>query len=426
MKCPSRSIDDLPDLSEVAPEYATKGFPEEFSELYAIPELHLIRAGRERVIAFRNEDLRNIAASPSAGNTPIDNLMRRSFIEDDSPHTQLAVSDRPFLRRFLVDMIFAANPPRHRAVRHILASRIMPKQLESLAGVADQIVQELIDDRAGAAEFDFLPQFASQLTGRIWEQVCGMTREERDRMLSAVHAMTPLFFATRRADETAPLEIALAEYLDVFSVAVGRSVATGGSALLHSMKKDFDALDIEDKPMNFGIWVAANVIDGIHTASLACTNVVYCLLREPDAATAVRTDANKLPHALTEGLRMLNPLIVSNRFALEEFDYRGTRINPGTSIAMFWAAGNRDPDVFVNPNSYDLYRNHRVSMTFGGGIHICPGRYFSGMVAAAVLKGLINPRIEIALLDDRPRWLSRSVMRQPERLMVAIRRVPIR
>jgi cytochrome P450 len=425
MNSAARSIDDLPELSEIAPDYATKGFPEEFAELYAVPGLHLIRAGRERTIAFRSEDLRNIAANPSAGNTPIDNLMRRSFIEKDSPQTQLPADDRPFLRRFLVDMIFAANPPRHRAVRHILASRILPKQLESIALLADQIVQELIDDRAGTGEFDFFPQFASQLTGRVWQEVCGMTREERDRMLSSVHAMTPLFFATRNTAETAPLELALAEYLDVFSVAVGRSVASEGSALLLSMKQEFDALNIDYKPMSFGIWVAANVIDGIHTAALACTNVVYCLLRDPEAAREVRADASKLSRALSEGLRMLNPLIVSNRFALEEFEYRGTRIPAGTSIAMFWAAGNRDPDVFVNPNVYDLSRNNRVSTTFGGGIHICPGRYFSGMAAAAVLKGLINPSIEIDLLR-RPRWLSRSVMRQPEQMMVAIKRVPVR
>jgi cytochrome P450 len=90
---------------------------------------------------------------------------------------------------------------------------------------------------------------------------------------------------------------------------------------------------------------------------------------------------------------------------------------------MFWAAGNRDPAVFEHPNSYDLHRNARVPMTFGGGVHICPGRYFGSMLAAAVLKGLINPRVEIALSDDQPRWQPRSFMRQAERLTVTIKRV---
>jgi cytochrome P450 len=189
------------------------------------------------------------------------------------------------------------------------------------------------------------------------------------------------------------------------------------------MRREFDVLEIDDRPRNFGVWIATNVIDGFHTAAVACVNVLYCLLRAPEAAAAARADQTHLPKALVEGLRMLAPLIVSNRFALEDFEYGGIRIPAGTAIAMFWAAGNRDPDVFEDPNLYNLHRNPRVPMTFGGGIHICPGRYIGSMLAAAVLKGLINPRVEIALSDDRPRWQPRSFMRQAERLMVTIKRV---
>jgi cytochrome P450 len=379
-----------------------------------------MRAGSGRLVAFRNEDLRRIAANPFAGNMPFENLMRRTFI-DGAQDTQTTIDERPSFKRFLVDQIFTANSPRHRPMRHVLASRIMPKQSAALAPIADQIVQELINELAGPDDVDFASQFAEQLTGRFWERAIGMSREERDRTIAAVHALTPLFFVTRTSEEIVSLEGAIGEYLDVLSAAVERSVE--GNPLLLSMRREFDVLEIDDRPRNFGVWVATNVIDGFHTAAVACVNVMYCLLRAPEGAAAARADQTHLPKALVEGLRMLAPLIVSNRFALEDFEYEGIRIPAGTAIAMFWAAGNRDPDVFENPNLYNLHRNPRFQMTFGGGIHICPGRYIGSMLAAAVLKGLINPGVEIALSDDRPRWHPRSFMRQAERLMVTIKRV---
>jgi cytochrome P450 len=114
---------------------------------------------------------------------------------------------------------------------------------------------------------------------------------------------------------------------------------------------------------------------------------------------------------------------VTNRFAVEDFEYAHTKIPAGTAIAMIWAAANRDPTVFENPNSYDLQRNPRTPMTFGGGIHVCPGRYVGGMLVSAALQGLVNPRVEIVLTGDRPRWQSRSFMRVTDRMTVTIRRI---
>jgi cytochrome P450 len=90
---------------------------------------------------------------------------------------------------------------------------------------------------------------------------------------------------------------------------------------------------------------------------------------------------------------------------------------------MLWAAANRDPAAFESPNCYDLQRNPRTPLTFGGGIHICPGRYVGSMLVSAALQGLINPRVEIALSGDEPRWQSRSFMRMTDRMTVTIRRV---
>jgi cytochrome P450 len=121
---------------------------------------------------------------------------------------------------------------------------------------------------------------------------------------------------------------------------------------------------------------------------------------------------------------MLAPVMVSNRFALKDFEYEGVKIAQGTAIGMIWAAGNRDPRVFEDPNSYNPRRSPRSPMTFGGGVHVCPGRYAGSHVVSVALKALVNPRIKIDLAGERPRWLPRSFMRQADRVPVTIRRQP--
>lgn len=417
-----RSISDLPDIEEVAPDYSRSGYPEGFTELFVDPNVRLLRAGPGRIVAFRNTDLRAIGANPCAGNMSCEALMRRSFIER-AVESQVETDSRPWSRRFLEELIFTANPPRHGPVRRTLARQIMPKAVERLATVVDPMAEELVDELADSGELDLFAGFALRLTGYFWGHAFGLTGDEREQTIAAIEALTPLFFATRTAAEIAAVERAMGVYLTVFSAAIARATRDGGSPMLQSMKDDFDALEVAHKPGDWGIWVAANVIDGLHTAALDCVNVVYSLLRTPQALSATRADITLLPCALTEGLRMLAPVIVTNRLALADFEYEGLQIPAGTGIALIWAAGNRDPAAFAQPNSYDLQRKAGTAMTFGGGVHICPGRYAGSMLALAALRALVNQRVEIALSDEQPRWLARSFMRQAERIGVTIRRV---
>ena len=417
-----RSISALPDIEELAPAYSKTGYPEAFTELFAAPNVRLMRDGPGRIVVFRNTDLRAIAANLCAGNMSCEALIRRSFLQR-AVESQVETDNRPWSRRFLEDLIFTANPPRHGPVRRALARQIMPKAVEQLAAIVDPIVAGLVDELADSGELDLFTGFALRLTGCFWGHVLGLNRDEREQTVAAIEALTPLFFITRTAAEIIAVERAMAGYLSVFSAAIARATSNGSSPMLQSMKDDFDALEVTHKPREWGIWVAANVIDGLHTAALACVNVVYSLLRTPQALAAACADPTLLPGALTEGLRTLAPVIVTNRLALADFEYEGLQIPAGTGIALIWAAGNRDPAAFDDPNSYDLRRKASTSMTFGGGVHICPGRYVGSMLALAALRALVNQRVEIALCDEQPRWLARSFMRQADRVAVTIRRV---
>ena len=90
---------------------------------------------------------------------------------------------------------------------------------------------------------------------------------------------------------------------------------------------------------------------------------------------------------------------------------------------MMWAAANRDPGVFDDPDSYRLTRQIQHGTTFGGGAHLCPGRNVARMLTEIAVTALTAPDVDIALVGDDHEWATHSMMRQLTALPVTIRRV---
>ena len=62
------------------------------------------------------------------------------------------------------------------------------------------------------------------------------------------------------------------------------------------------------------------------------------------------------------------------RTANHDCEIRGKQIKQGDQILMWYASGNRDPEVFEDADSLDIERpNARQHLSFGFGIHRCMG-----------------------------------------------------
>ena len=62
------------------------------------------------------------------------------------------------------------------------------------------------------------------------------------------------------------------------------------------------------------------------------------------------------------------------RTALDDFELNGQRIAKDEKVVMWYGAGNRDPNVFENPDVFDLTRdNVDKHIAFGHGVHKCLG-----------------------------------------------------
>jgi cytochrome P450 len=78
-------------------------------------------------------------------------------------------------------------------------------------------------------------------------------------------------------------------------------------------------------------------------------------------------------------------------------------------LVFLFGAANRDPDVFVAPDAFDITQKKPAHLTFGYGLHHCIGAATARMEAEIAFSTLFRRTHAISLLDDNPEW--RNVFR---------------
>jgi 4-nitrotryptophan synthase len=109
------------------------------------------------------------------------------------------------------------------------------------------------------------------------------------------------------------------------------------------------------------------------------------------------------------------------RVAATDADMRGVRIEEGQRVALFLGAANRDPDVFDQPDKFDLDRqNSGANLSFGSGPHACLGRQIASLEIRWFFVALFA-RFPMIRLAGEPEWNSNLEFRSLRSLPLRLR-----
>jgi cytochrome P450 len=143
------------------------------------------------------------------------------------------------------------------------------------------------------------------------------------------------------------------------------------------------------------------------------------LLQHPDQWQLLRDDPDLAPQATEELLRYVTPVQWSHRLALQDFEYGGVEISEGEVVLAMIAAGNRDPEVFDDPERLDLTRDARGHLSLGHGTHFCLGASLARLEGRAAFATLARRFPELELATDTFHWRGSSLLRSLESLPVS-------
>ena len=80
-----------------------------------------------------------------------------------------------------------------------------------------------------------------------------------------------------------------------------------------------------------------------------------------------------------------------DRYATKDVRLAGAPIGRGDLVRVSIAGANRDPEVFGDPDRFDVHReNTRLHLAFAHGPHFCFGAQLARLEAQTAVRGLLD------------------------------------
>ena len=145
--------------------------------------------------------------------------------------------------------------------------------------------------------------------------------------------------------------------------------------------------------------VSQLLVGGNETTTSLITNVVWRLLEVRSLWERVAADPSLVDRAVEESLRFDPPVLALFRTTTRDAEVRGAAIPRGAKVMLHYAAGNRDPEAFEDPDRFSLDRPARRHLSFAIGVHVCIGAEMARLEARTALRALIARFPDLSLID---------------------------
>jgi cytochrome P450 len=126
-----------------------------------------------------------------------------------------------------------------------------------------------------------------------------------------------------------------------------------------------------------------------------------------------------MPVATEEILRWATPVHHFRRTATRDVTFGGKQIRRGDKVVTWFVSGNRDEEVFPQPDAFDVGREPNPHITFGpGGVHHCLGSHLARLEVRIAFGALVGRIAEVELAGP--------VERLRSNFFNGIKRMPVR
>ena len=141
-----------------------------------------------------------------------------------------------------------------------------------------------------------------------------------------------------------------------------------------------------------------------------CSSDLRLLAQNPAIADKLRSGPEQIPQFIEEVVRLEPPFKFHYRSVRQSCELGGMELEPGDRLMLLWAAANRDPEIFADPETLRLDRRYpKRHMSFGRGAHFCIGAPLARLEARVIFEEVIARTRHIALSTSSPPVHARSI-----------------
>jgi cholest-4-en-3-one 26-monooxygenase len=300
--------------------------------------------------------------------------------------------------------LLTLDPPEHTAYRKIVNRGFTPRQIGLLEGAVRGLLVDLLDAHPAGEPFDFTTGVSMPLPVNVIARMIGSPPERDADLLrwsnEAIASTDPEYSAGPGSQLHAVMH--LIQHFGVLRDERRTERQDDLISLLLDAEVDGEALS----DARFMLFLVLLTAAGNETTRTAFSHAVVELANRPDQWARLRSEPALVPNAVEEVLRYSSPVLYFRRNAVDAMELAGRRIEPGDIVALWYAAANRDPAVFDEPDTFDVGRDPNPHVAFGGGgPHFCLGASLARLEVRVLLELLVErcDSIELAGPVERMR-----------------------
>ncbi|HLU06963.1 MAG TPA: cytochrome P450 [Woeseiaceae bacterium] len=342
---------------------------------------------------------------------------RRLGREPLADETQTVAGGLPNYDRYVRVNLLETEGETHARLRKLLSRALSPRRIAGLQERVQQIASALIEPLASGSELDFIAEVAEPLPVTVISELLGWPQSERPRLRPWSSAIVRLYEKDATEEDAMRAEKACAEFAAMLDALATERKASPADDFISA------AVAFEDEPGGLSrdelVSSCMLLLNAGHEATVnAAGNGLLALLDHPEAMEKLRSQPSLVEPAVEEMLRYDPPLHLFHRFAYEEVNIAGHVVPRGAKVGLLYGSANRDPEMFTEPDRFDIERSPNRHLSFGAATHFCLGAPLARLELRTLFTTLLARTRKIELTGPTPQHAPGLVFRSLKHLAI--------
>jgi len=318
--------------------------------------------------------------------------------------TQWLNGDGPGVFYQVGGVLGSADDPDHRRQRKVLQDGFRPAMVDALTPRVEAIGRQLWDEAFSRdGEGDFVKLFAFPFPAIVIAEMLGIRSADRDQF---GHWSDDIVNGLGGGDLSL-VEAANAGIYGLVDVLVAERqeiIEAGGTPpddFLSVLTQAYLADDLKYSEVRR--LCQQVLVAGHETTASLLSLMLWRLIQQPELMEQLHNDPSKIQWAVEEFLRFDSPVQGLFRTNKDECEVRGEIIPERSKMQLLFAAANRDPRVWENPDEINFDRfgpGAKPHLAFGWGVHHCIGNVLARREGQMALRWMIDTFETIELTGE--------------------------
>ncbi|MGH8229332.1 MAG: cytochrome P450 [Steroidobacteraceae bacterium] len=314
------------------------------------------------------------------------------------------------------EILLVDDPPRHTLTRGVVSATLTPAKLGKLASRfqadADSLIRGVVE--RSAEPLDVVAHLTQAFVYKVLPDALGLPQAGREHLYAFGHmvwaTLGPQNELFREAMEgTAPV-IAWVE-----QCCNRENLDPDGLGMQMFRAADAGQVTLDEAKLLVQVLLSA----AADTTVMTLATALRAFSVFPEQYELLRAQPQLLRNAFEESLRWDSPSRMAGRITTRDVELGGYRIAAGERCGLLFAAANRDPRKWPQPDRFDIRRDLKGHVGWGYGVHACVGRVLALLEADALLGACIRHIERFEPAGEPVPWMS-AIGHGPARLPLRV------